>query len=513
MAEQINPNIECVDNYPHYDGVPACELFKDHEGLTYNDFILLPGYLDFLPDAVNLETQLTRDIRIKRPVISSPMDTVTENKMAIYMALLGGIGIIHNNNSIEQQAEEVRKVKRYENGFITDPIVLSPDNTIADLYSIKEKYGFSGIPITKDGSLNSKLIGIVTKRDVDFESNRNLPLREVMSTELLTAPEGITLKEANEILKKSKMGKLPIVDKENRLVSLMSRNDLLKNKEFPLASKDNKKQLLVGAAVSTHKEALDRLEALVEQKLDIVVIDSAQGFSSFQIDIIKEIKRKYPELQIVGGNVVTNYQAEGLIQAGADALRIGMGPGSICTTQQQMAVGRAQSTAIFKTALYAKKYGIPVIADGGISNIGHIAKSLAVGASTTMMGSMLAGTQESPGEYFYSNGVRMKKYRGMASIEAMKEKGGKRYFVNSNDVLVPQGVSGAVVDKGSLTTLVPFLMRGLQLSFQDMGVKSIPELHDNLYNGKLRFETRSLSAQREGGVHDLDFYDEKSNSY
>ncbi len=507
-----NLQTECQDQFPHFDGKPGCALFPSGDGLTYNDYIILPGFIDFLPDEVNLETNLTRDIRIKRPIISSPMDTVTESKMAIYMALLGGIGIIHNNNSIETQAEEVRKVKRFENGFISDPIVLSPQHTIEDIIRIKEKNGFSGIPITEDGSLKGKLVGIVTKRDIDFEMARDIPLSQVMTTDLMTAPEGITLKEANNILRQSKKGKLPIVDKNFRLVSLMSRNDLLKNKEYPNASKDDNKHLLVGAAISTHPEAMDRLAALVAENLDIVVIDSAQGNSSYQVKMIQEIKRNYPQIQVVGGNVVTNYQVQNLIEAGADALRIGMGPGSICTTQQQMAVGRAQATAVFSTAVFARKNRVPVIADGGISSIGHIAKALAAGASTVMMGSMLAGTQESPGDYFYSNGVRMKKYRGMASIEAMREKGGKRYFVNKNDVLIPQGVSGAVVDKGSLTTLVPYLMRGLQFSFQDMGIRTVSELHEHLYSGKLRFEMRSLSAQKEGGVHDLDAYEDTNQT-
>lgn len=501
---------ECNDLYPHFDGVSGCELFARSSGLAYNDFIVLPGYIDFSPSEIQLETKITREITIKRPMVSSPMDTVTESRMAIFLALLGGIGIIHNNNTIEKQQEEVDRVKRFENGFITDPMVLSPDSTIMDMIKIKQNYGFSGVPITKDGTLNSRLIGIVTKRDVDFEPDRSRPLREVMTTELITAPLGVSLKEANNILKHSKKGKLPIVDQEYRLISLMSRTDLLKNEEFPNASKDNSKNLMVGAAISTQPESRERLEALIEKKLDIVVIDSAQGNSSYQIELIKDIKKKYPQLQVIAGNIVTNYQAENLIDAGADGLRIGMGPGSICTTQEQMAVGRAQATAIFNTAFAAAHYGVPVMADGGIANIGHLAKSLALGASTAMMGSMLAGTQEAPGDYFYSNGVRMKKYRGMASIDAMKQGGGKRYFVEDQDMIVPQGVSGSVVDKGSLMNLVPYLIKGLQYSLQDMGSSSIKKLHENLYSGKLRFEQRSLSAQAEGRVHDLENYTDTS---
>lgn len=511
MKNQPINEVNSLRSFDHYDGISGFDLFSKEYGLTYNDFIILPGYIDIKPSDVILDAQLTQEIRIKRPFISSPMDTVTESKMAIYMALQGGIGIIHNNNTIENQAEEVSKVKRFENGFIPDPIVLSPAHRIRDIDSIKSKYGFSGIPITEDGSLNSKLTGIVTNRDIDFETNRNKLLQEVMTTDLLTAPKGISLNEANKILGESKKGKLPIVDENFRLVSLMSRNDLLKNKEYPYASKDSKKQLLVGATISTHAESMLRLEALVEKGLDVVVIDSAQGNSIYQVNLIKELKKRYKDLQIIGGNIVTNYQAENLIKAGAHALRIGMGPGSICTTQEQMAVGRAQATAVFRSAQMAQKYNVPVIADGGISNIGHITKALACGASTTMMGSMFAGTSEAPGDYFYHNGKRMKKYRGMASIDALQKGSGKRYFVEDKDILVPQGVSGAVVDKGSILSLIPYLIKGLQHSFQDMGIQSINSLHSKLYSGELRFEMRSTASQKEGGVHDLEYVEDKFN--
>ncbi len=490
------------------DGFSAEETFLKNTGYTYNDFIVLPGFIDFAPDEVNLDTNLTRNIVVKSPIVSSPMDTVTESDMAISMALWGGIGIIHYNNTIEEQAEEVRKVKRYENGFINNPIVLSPNHRISDIDTIKLKYNFSGIPITEDGNLNSKLLGIVTNRDIDFEKDRTKLLSEVMTHDPLTANEGITLSQANKILRSSKKGKLPIVDKEGRLVSLMSRNDLLKNREFPLASKDNDKQLRVGAAISTKEEAKERLEALAEAGVDVVVIDSAQGNSIYQVNMIKFIKSKFPEIDVIGGNVVTEGQCKTLIEAGADALRIGMGPGSICTTQTTMAVGRSQATAVYRTARFSAEHGIPVIADGGIANTGHISKALALGASATMMGSMFAGTHEAPGDYFYENGVRLKSYRGMASKEALEAGGNKRYFAEDAKVLVAQGVSGAVLDKGSMNDYAPYLIQSLKHSFQDMGIKDLRTLHKNLRSGDLRFEIRSPMAQREGHVHDMYSYNE-----
>jgi IMP dehydrogenase len=490
------------------DGFSAEEIFTANMGRAYNDFIILPGYIDFSPDDVNLETKLTRNIILKSPLVSSPMDTVTESDMAIGLALMGGIGIIHYNNTIAQQCKMVKKVKRFENGFITDPLVLSPNNTIQDIYTIKEKYGFSGIPITESGTLNSKLVGIVTNRDIDFESDKTKKLSEVMTTNLLTATKGISLSEANNILQESKKGKLPIVDNEGKLVALMSRNDLLKNKEYSISSKDSQKQLMVGAAVSTKEESKERLAELYSAGINVVIIDSAQGNSIYQIEMIKYIKKTFPELDIIGGNVVTEEQCENLIKAGVDGLRIGMGPGSICTTQATMSVGRAQATAVFKTAKIAAKHNIPVTADGGISTIGHISKALALGASTVMMGSMFAGTDEAPGDYFYENGARLKRYRGMASQEAMEAGGNKRYFAEDAKIIVAQGVSGAVLDKGSLYNYIPYLLQGLKHSFQDMGAKEIKILHEKLKLGELRFELRSPSAQLEGNVHDIYSYKE-----
>lgn len=493
-------------NYLLNDGVTAEELFSSPVGLTYKDFLVLPGYIDFNPSDVDLETKISRNITIKKPLVSSPMDTVTESAMAISLALQGGIGIIHYNNTIEQQANFVKKVKRYENGFITDPIVLSPDHIIADLDRLKEAHGFSGIPITEDGSYKTKLIGIVTNRDVDFERDKSKKLGEVMTTEVITGKKGITLKEANTILRTSKKGKLPIIDNQGLLVSLVSRSDIKKNKNFPDASKDNNKRLRVGAAVSTLLEARQRVEALYAAGVDAIVIDAAQGHSSYQLEMIRFIRENFKDLEIIGGNVVTTDQSKALIEAGVDGLRVGMGPGSICITQDTMAVGRAQATAVYKTARYAREFGIPVIADGGITNIGDIAVALSIGASCCMMGSMFAGTNEAPGEYYYENGLRLKKYRGMASLEAMKAGGEKRYATESQKILVAQGVSGSVVDKGSVASLVPYLIQGLKQSLQDMGVSSITKLHKSLYDHVLRFERRSESAQLQGSVHNLYSY-------
>lgn len=489
------------------NGYSANELFeRSPYALTYNDIILMPGYIDFAPGDVDLSTRLTREIKLAKPLVSSPMDTVTEHRMAIALGLLGGIGIIHYNSTIEEQAAQVRKVRRYENGFILDPLVLSPDHTVADIHRIKEQHGFSGIPITEDGTLKSKLVGIVTNRDIDFEPDESRKLREVMSTDLITAKKGITLVEANELLRHSKKGKLPVVDSQGRLAALTSRRDLRKNRDFPDATKDADKNLLVGAAVSTKDEDRDRMDALVEAGVSVVVIDAAQGDSRYQHDMIKWIKKHHPQVQVIGGNVVTAEQVDNLVKAGADAVRIGMGPGSICTTQEVMAVGRSQGTAVYHTARAAAKHGVPVIADGGISVIGQIMKALALGASSVMCGSLFAGTDESPGEYVYRDGVRLKSYRGMASLDAMKAGGGKRYFSEGRDVKVAQGVSGYVQDRGSMFDLVAYLAQGLRLAFQDAGVRGVADLHGKLESGELRFELRSPSAQREGGVHDIYSY-------
>ncbi len=489
------------------NGVAAAVLFEE-SGLTYDDFILLPGYIDCPLNEISLETKLTRGVAIKIPVVSSPMDTVTEGRMAIYMALLGGIGIIHYNNTVEEQVAEVKKTKRFENGFIMDPVVLSPEHRISDVDAIKREHGFGGIPVTENGEVGGKLVGIVTGRDIDFEPDRTKKLRDVMTTDLVTAPVGITLAQGNRILRESKKGKLPIVDEDGNLVCLMSRTDLRKNQDFPLASKDESKQLLVGAAVGTHAEDRDRLEAVVEAGADVVVLDSAQGFSRFQVDMIRWAKGRHPELQIIGGNVVTTEQCAGLIEAGVDALRVGMGSGSICITQETVAVGRSQASAVYYCSRFCCEKGVPVVADGGITSIGHVAKALAVGGSAVMLGSLLAGTEEAPGDYFYESGVKVKRYRGMGSPEAMAARGARRYMERDESIKVAQGVSGTVVDKGSVIDYVPYLMQGLRHALQDVGCNSVAEVHEASGAGGIRFEKRTPSARVEGGVHSLHSFQE-----
>ncbi|KNC46442.1 inosine-5'-monophosphate dehydrogenase [Thecamonas trahens ATCC 50062] len=481
------------------DGFSAHELFVKNRGTgyTYEDIILMPGHIGFGVEEVSIEAQLSRNITLSAPLVSSPMDTVTEARMAIGMALQGGIGILHSNNSVEEQVAMVKAVKRFKNGFITDPVCLKPDATIRDVLEIKAARGFTGIPITDTGAMGGVVVGIVTNRDIDFVEDVETPLSEVMTTDLVTAPEGVALAEANALLKAKKIGKLPIVDSDGHLVGLVSRHDLKTWRDYPNASVDHEtKSLLVGAAIGTRPADRDRAAALIAAGVDVIVIDSSNGSSIYQLEMIAHLKESFPTVDVIGGNIVTVPQAKALIEAGVDGLRIGMGVGSICTTQEVMAVGRAQATAVYKVAKYAAQFGIPVIADGGIRSVGHITKALSMGASTVMMGSMLAGTEEAPGEYFYHDGVRVKKYRGMGSIEAMTKGSDNRYFSEADSIKVAQGVVGSVQDKGSISLYVPYLRKGILHGLQDIGVRSITELRDALWSGKLRLEIGLRSARR-----------------
>lgn len=498
------------------EGHSAKQIFCNNTGrvaYTYDDIIVLPSHIGFGISDIDITTKLTKKITLKAPFVSSPMDTVTESKMAIAMALQGGIGIIHSNSSVEFQAKEVRKVKKFKNGFITDPVCLSPSHTVMDVRKIKNTMGYSGIPITENGEMGGKLVGIVSNRDTTFVDDPNVKIEDFMTLRenLSVAKEGISLTEANEMLKVSKKGKLPVVNENDELVALIARTDLQKNRDYPLASKDSNKQLLVGAAIGTRPDDKVRAAALVEAGVDVIVIDSSQGDSIYQLEMIVHLKATYPNLQVIGGNVVVPSQALHLIQAGADGLRVGMGIGSICTTQEVCAVGRAQASAVYHVSKFARKYGVPVLADGGIKSTGHITKALCCGASCVMMGSMLAGTDEAPGEYFYQDGVRLKTYRGMGSLEAMDKGGEKRYVwdATKTSIKVAQGVSGSVEDKGTLRRYIPYLIQGVYHGLQDAGVSNLEQVYKNLYDGKIRFEIRSPAAQKEGGVHGLHSYQKR----
>jgi|EP00945_MAST-04E_sp_MAST-4E-sp1_P004990 IMP dehydrogenase len=505
-------SVPMVDGKPAtevVDGVSARQLFGDknrRSGVTFDDLIILPGEISFGCDDVNLKTKVTRNISLALPFVSSPMDTVTESSMAIHMALQGGLGVIHHHMPVDKQAGEVQRVKRYRSGFIIAPYCMSPNQTLSDVDKLKEEKGYTAIPITETGGVGGKLLGILTSRDSDFVENRNTLVRMLMTpaADLVTAKEGCTLEAAQGLLRQSKKGKLLIVNDNFELVSMISRTDLSKNRDYPLATKSLKDQnLCCAAAVPCTLAEKDRVDALVAAGVDVLVLDAKQGDSVDQVDMLKYIREKYgAEVDVIGGNVVTISQVRRLIDAGVDGIRVGMGAGTISTSQIVKAVGRAQLSAVYFTAMIAREHGIPVIADGGISSTGGATKAIAIGASCIMMGSLLAGSKEAPGEYFFQNGTRLKKYRGMDSLDARESFGQP---VNDS-VQFSHGVSGAVVDKGSVARYIPYLAQSMRHGFQDIGVQSIDGIHNYLVSGKLRFEIRSQAAQKEGGVHDLFSY-------
>lgn len=495
------------------DGFRASKVMSQGFSHTYDDLIFHPGFIDFGVEAVELSTRLTKRINLRTPCISSPMDTVTEASMAAAMAAQGGIGIIHYNMPSAEQAHHILKAKSFKVGFVADPACLKPSDTIFCLDQIKLTRGFSSVLITEDGKMGSKLLGIVTSRDVDFVSDRFTELGEVMTIDLVTAPSGCSSKEASEVLVRSKKSLLPIVCENGDVVELLCRTDLLQQRDFPALGAPSlgpDGKLLVGAAIGTRESDKQRLQFLVDAGVNVVLLDSSQGDSIYQRDMLAFSKKMYPEIDIIAGNVVTSYQARNLIDAGADALRVGMGSGSICTTQEVCAVGRGQATAVYKTASVANALGVPIIADGGIANSGHIVKALTLGASTVMMGSFFAGTTEAPGDYFYQDGRCLKKYRGMGSLEAMAKGSDARYLGDKSKLKISQGVSGAVADKGSVRRLIPYTMHAVKQGFQDLGVKSIKDAHDALTKGNIRLEVRTGAAQAEGGVHHLVSYEKRS---
>ncbi|NMB10134.1 MAG: IMP dehydrogenase [Tissierellia bacterium] len=473
------------------------------KGYTFDDVLLIPNKSEVLPKDVLLNTNLTKKIKLNIPLISAGMDTVTESRMAIAMAREGGIGIIHKNMSIQQQAEEVDKVKRQENGVITDPFHLSPDKKLQDALDLMSKYRISGVPITVEG----KLVGIITNRDIVFEDDYSKKISELMTDEdLITAPENTTIEEAKEILKKHKIEKLPLVDENFYLKGLITIKDIDKIKMYPNSAKDDKGRLLCGAAVGVTADMLERVKALVEAQVDVITIDTAHGHSKGVLEGVRKIKEAYPELQIIAGNVATPEATRDLILAGADCVKVGIGPGSICTTRVVAGVGVPQLTAVMDCVEEAQKHGIPVIADGGIKYSGDVVKSLAAGASVCMMGSLLAGCAESPGETEIYQGRSYKVYRGMGSLAAMACGSRDRYFQEDNKKLVPGGVEGRVPYKGYLSDTVYQLVGGIRSGMGYLGAKTLKDLYENA-----RFVVQSSAGLRESHPHDISITKEAPN--
>ncbi|MGM0445836.1 MAG: IMP dehydrogenase [Bacillota bacterium] len=474
--------------------------------LTFDDVLLQPKKSDIIPKDVDVQTKLTDDIKLNIPILSAAMDTVTESRLAIAIAREGGMGIIHKNMSIRRQADEVDKVKRSESGVIVDPFSLSPEDLIYDAEKLMSKYHISGVPIIND---NNKLIGIITNRDLRFEQDYQRPIKEVMTKEgLVTAPVGTTVEEAKSLLQKHKIEKLPLVDDDFQLKGLITIKDIEKAKKYPNSAKDDNGQLLVGAAVGIGKDTLNRARALFEAGVDVIVVDTAHGHSTKVIDMVKKVKEKFPELVLIAGNVATAEAAKDLIKAGADVIKVGVGPGSICTTRVVAGVGVPQITAISEAAKVANKYGKTVIADGGIKYSGDIVKALASGASTVMIGSLLAGTEESPGELEIYKGRSYKVYRGMGSVDAMRQGSKDRYFQDgeSEKKFVPEGIEGRVPYKGKLSDTIYQLVGGLRSGMGYCGTKDIDTLQK-----EAEFVRITSAGLKESHPHDVDITKEAPN--
>ena len=473
------------------------------EGLTFDDVLLIPAKSEILPANVNLATNLTTAIKLNAPLVSAGMDTVTESQMAIAMARQGGVGIIHKNLSIEEQAMEVDKVKRSEHGVITDPFSLSPNNYVYEADELMAKYKISGVPITEGG----KLVGIITNRDIRFETNHNKKIYESMTSKnLITAAEGTTLEQAKDIMISHKIEKLPIVDDKNNLKGLITIKDIEKTIIYPDSARDKQGRLLVGAAVGAGTDVMERVAKLVESKVDVIVIDTAHGHSMGVINKVREIRAMYPELQIIAGNVATASATKDLIDAGVNAVKVGIGPGAICTTRVVAGIGVPQITAIFDCAEAAKPYGVPIIADGGIKYSGDVTKAIAAGASVVMIGSLFAGCDESPGNLELYQGRKYKSYRGMGSLAAMERGSKDRYFQEDNKKLVPEGVEGRVPYKGAVADVFYQLIGGLRAGMGYCGTATIENLQENG-----QFMKITAAGLRENHPHDIQITKESPN--
>jgi IMP dehydrogenase len=476
------------------------------EGLTFDDILLFPNKSDVVDfSKIDLKTAFTRNVKINIPIVSAAMDTVTESQTAIVLAQLGGIGVIHKNLTILQQAAEVEKVKRFENGVITQPVTLGPDHSVQEAVDIMKKYGISGLPICE----GTKVVGILTNRDLRFETKFNQPIRNIMTKDnLITAPVGTTLDQAKKILQKHKVEKLLIVDNQNNLRGLITIKDIFKNINYPLAAKDSRGRLLVAAAIGV-EPSLERVEALVSAGVDVISIDKAHGWTTSVIEKVRAVKKNFKRIDVIAGNIVEGAAAEALIEAGADAVKVGIGPGSICTTRIIAGVGVPQISAIMDCVEVARQKKIPVIADGGIKYSGDIVKAIGVGASTVMLGNLLAGTDSTPGEVIYYQGRSYKIYRGMGSVEAMKEGGRERYFQSDEfdiNKLIPEGIVGRVPYKGKLEDVVYQLCGGLKSGMVYTGARSIPELQE-----RARFVRITGAGLAESHPHDVSIVKEAPN--